>query len=158
MITIIDAVTTARVVDCPTPTVPPSVLRPCRQAIAPIIIEKTSGLTIPPIKSSVVIASRTAEINTLDDTEYNATAVTQPPTMPMQSANTVNNGKLINKANIRGATSLRTGSVPRARIASICCETTIEPSSAEIAEPTRPVTISAQSTGPSSLTSETATR
>ena len=58
----------------------------------------------------------------------------------------------------RGLTSFFMGSVPRARMASICCETTIDPSSAEIAEPTRPVTINAHKTGPSSRTSETATR
>ena len=58
----------------------------------------------------------------------------------------------------RGATNLRFGSVPRARIASICSETTIEPSSAEIADTTRPVTINAVSTGPNSRTSEIETR
>src|SRR4030095_6949021 len=100
----------------------------------------------------------TAVMNTLEDTEYNATAVTQPPKIPRTSAKTVSKGRLTSKAKRRGATSLRTGSVPSARMASICCDTTIDPNSAEIAEPTRPVTISAHSTGPSSRTNETATR
>ena len=65
----IEAITTARVVERPTPTVPPSVLRPWRHAIAPMINEKTIGFTTPPIRSSVVMPSRTAEMNTLDDTE-----------------------------------------------------------------------------------------
>ncbi len=57
----------------------------------------------------------------------------------------------------RGATSLRMGSVPRERIASICWVTTIEPSSAAIPEPTRPDTMSAVSTGPSSRIMESDT-
>jgi hypothetical protein len=61
-------------------------------------------------------------------------------------------------ARSRGATSLRIGSDPSTRRASICCVTTIEPSSAAMPEPTRPVTISAVSTGPSSRTIDTQTR
>jgi len=53
------------------------------------------------------MASRTAEMNTLDETEYSATAVTQPPKIPSTSANTVNKGKLTNNAYKRGATSFR---------------------------------------------------
>ena len=67
--TTIEAMTTARVVERPTPTVPPPVLRPCRHEIAPMISEKTMGLTMPPIISSVVIPSRTEEMKTLDETE-----------------------------------------------------------------------------------------
>ena len=64
--------------------------------------------------------------------------------MPITSVIKVNSGSVIISAIIRGATSLRIGSVPSARIASICSDTTIEPSSAEIAETTRPVTINAR--------------
>jgi len=60
-------------------------------------------------------------------------------------------------ATMRGATSFRTGSLPRTRKASICWVTTIDPSSAAIPEPTRPVTMSAVRTGPSSRTIETHT-
>jgi hypothetical protein len=42
-------------------------------------------------------------------------------------------------------------------MASICCETTIEPSSAAMAEATRPATISPVKTGPSSRTNAVAT-
>jgi len=63
--TMIEASTTARVVERPTPTVPPSVLSPWRHAIVPMISEKTIGLTTPPIRSSVVMPSRTAEMKTL---------------------------------------------------------------------------------------------
>ena len=49
------------------------------------------------------------------------------------------------------------GSVPSARIASTCSDTTIEPSSAAIAEPTRPASMSEASTGPISRTSEVIT-
>ena len=61
-------------------------------------------------------------------------------------------------AAMRGATSLRMGSEPSTRRASICWVTTIEPSSAAMPEPTRPVTMSAVSTGPSSRTIEMQTR
>ena len=81
----------------------------------------------------------------------------QPPPMPTASARSVNSGSIVTSATSRGATSLRTGSVPSARIASICCETTIEPSSAAMAEPTRPAIIRPASTGPSSRTSEVET-
>ena len=43
----------------------------------------------------------------------------------------------------RGVTSLRVGSVPRARMASICSETFIEPSSEAMPEALRPEIISA---------------
>ena len=57
----------------------------------------------------------------------------------------------------RGTTSRRTGEIAIARSASTCSVTTMEPSSAVIPEPTRPPTMSAVSTGPSSRTSERAT-
>ncbi len=60
-------------------------------------------------------------------------------------------------ATMRGVTSLRMGSVPRARMASICSETFMEPSSLAMPEALRPETISPVSTGPSSLTMESAT-
>ena len=58
---------------------------------------------------------------------------------------------MMNPASTRGTTSLRIGSVPRARSALICSVTTIEPSSAAMPDPTRPASINAVSTGPSSL-------
>ena len=60
-------------------------------------------------------------------------------------------------ARILGTTNFLTGSVPSARIALICSVTFIEPSSDAMPEPTRPATINAASTGPSSRTSETDT-
>ena len=58
----------------------------------------------------------------------------------------------------RGATSFRTGSVPRARMASICSETFMEPSSLAMPDVLRPETMRPVRTGPSSLTMESATR
>ena len=75
-----------------------------------------------------------------------------PPTMPTASLMTVSTGTITVPATTRGTTSLRTGSVPSDRSAAICSVTTIDPSSAAMPDPTRPVTISAVSTGPSSLT------
>ena len=61
-------------------------------------------------------------------------------------------------ASTRGTTSLRTGSVPSARSALIWSVTTIDPSSAAMPDPTRPVSIRPVSTGPSSLTIDALTR
>ena len=58
----------------------------------------------------------------------------------------------------RGVTSLRTGSVPRARMASICSVTFMEPISEAMPEALRPETMRPVRTGPSSLTMERATR
>ena len=54
-------------------------------------------------------------------------------------------------ATMRGVTSFFSGSVPSARMASICSVTIIEPSSLAMPEALRPETISAVNTGPSSL-------
>ncbi len=54
-------------------------------------------------------------------------------------------------ASIRGTTSFLMGSVPSARSALIWSVTTMEPSSAAIPDPTRPVSIRPVKTGPSSL-------
>ena len=59
---------------------------------------------------------------------------------------------MITVATMRGKTSLRNGSTPRARMASICSETTIEPSSLAIEEAFLPATMIPVSTGPSSRT------
>ena len=53
-------------------------------------------------------------------------------------------------AKMRGVTSLRSGSTPRARMASICSVTTIDPSSLAMEEALRPETMMPVSTGPSS--------
>ena len=61
-------------------------------------------------------------------------------------------------ASTRGTTSLRTGLVPSARNALIWSVTVIEPSSAAMPELTRPTSMSAVSTGPSSLIIDALTR
>ena len=53
-------------------------------------------------------------------------------------------------ARMRGAASTFTGSRPSEYRASICSETCIVPSSAVMRAPTRPITTTAVSTGPSS--------
>ena len=60
-------------------------------------------------------------------------------------------------ATTRGVTSFFIGSVPSARMASICSVTTIEPSSLAMPEEFRPATISPVSTGPNSRTMPTET-
>ena len=57
----------------------------------------------------------------------------------------------------RGVTSFFMGSVPKARMASICSVTTIDPSSLAMPEEFRPATIRLVSTGPSSRTMEVET-
>lgn len=84
-------------------------------------------------------------------------ATSHPPTSPRKSANTVNKGSTIAVASRRGLISFNTGSVPSARIASICSVTFIDPSSLAIPDEFRPATISAVNTGPISRTSVIAT-
>ena len=60
-------------------------------------------------------------------------------------------------ATTRGVTSFFVGSVPSARMASICSVTVIDPSSLAMPEELRPATISPVMTGPSSVTMPTET-
>jgi hypothetical protein len=57
--------------------------------------------------------------------------------MPTKSAMMVSRGRVTHMASSRGVTSFLTGSVPRARVASICSETFIEPSSEAMPEALR---------------------
>ena len=57
---------------------------------------------------------------------------------------------MVMQEKMRGVTSLRIGSTPRARMASICSVTTIEPSSLAMEEALRPETMMPVRTGPSS--------
>ena len=66
-------------------------------------------------------------------------------------------GSITQVAIMRGVTSFWIGSVPSARMASICSVTFMEPSSLAMPEALRPATSSAVSTGPSSRTSVMAT-
>jgi hypothetical protein len=72
--------------------------------------------------------------------------------MPMKSANTVNSGMSRAHANSRGTTRWCSGCAPSDDSASTCSVTRIVPSSAAIALPTRPASMVAASTGPSSRT------
>ncbi len=85
------------------------------------------------------------------------TVTRPPPTMPHASATMVRKKSMVMDAEMRGVTSLRIGSTPRARMASICSVTTMEPSSLAIEEALRPETMTPVSTGPSSriMVSET---
>src|SRR5687767_12773202 len=65
MITQIDAITTASVVERPTPTVPPVVVKPLWHATLPMIRPKNSGLMRPLTRSEVEIPPLTEFINTL---------------------------------------------------------------------------------------------
>ena len=70
--------------------------------------------------------------------------------MPNASATTVKKNSIETHAKILGVTSFRSGSTPRARMASICSVTTIDPSSLAIDDAFRPATMIPVSTGPSS--------
>ena len=77
--------------------------------------------------------------------------------MPIVSEIIVRKKSMLTVATTRGVTSLRIGSVPSARIASICSETFMEPSSEAMPEALRPDTMRPVSTGPSSLIMESET-
>src|SRR6478672_11268115 len=79
---------------------------------------------------------------------------TAPPVTPRKSEITVRKKSMNTVATTRGPTSFFMGSVPSARMASICSVTTIDPSSLAIPDVFRPATIRLVSTGPSSRTME----
>src|SRR5208282_5363204 len=79
-------------------------------------------------------------------------ATPQPPISPSRSAMMVRKNSMKAVAPTRGVTSFLVGSVPRARMASICSVTIIEPSSLAMPEELRPATISPVMSGPSSVT------
>ena len=70
--------------------------------------------------------------------------------MPQKSATMVRKSSVVTVATMRGVTSLRIGSTPNARIASICSVTTMEPSSLAMDDALRPETMMPVSTAPSS--------
>ena len=74
--------------------------------------------------------------------------------VPTASDRMVRKKSMNTVATIRGITSFFNGSVPSARIASICSVTIMDPSSEAIPEALRPETMSEVSTGPSSLIME----
>ena len=78
------------------------------------------------------------------------TVTAAPPRMPKKLATMVRKKSMVTQAKMRGVTSLRMGSTPRARMASICSVTTMEPSSLAIEEALRPETMMPVRTGPSS--------
>src|SRR5688572_2222129 len=146
-----EAATTALVVARPTPCVPPLVRKPTWQPMVTITKPRKNGLMMP-IQTSWMNSPSTTEFQyTPEETRSCVTAMSQPPSMPTVFATTVRIGHMMKPASTRGTTSLRIGSVPSARKAAICSVTIIEPSSAAIPEPTRPASINAVSTGPSSL-------
>src|ERR1700691_966977 len=79
---------------------------------------------------------------------------TQPMKMPQKSAASVNNGSIKMHANTRVAARYLYGSTAEAVIASICSVTFMDPSSAPIPAPARPLTTNPVITGPLSLTME----
>ncbi len=80
-----------------------------------------------------------------------------PPTIETTSAKIVSSGSITSSATSAARRGSASGSSPIERSASICSVTTIEPSSAAIAAPTRPATTTAVSIGPSSRTEAYAT-
>ncbi len=86
-----------------------------------------------------------------------AVAIRNPPATPSTSATSTSSGKASSPASRRGATRYFIGSVPSVRSASIWSVTRMVPSSAAIAAPMRPATISPASTGASSRTTEMST-
>ncbi|SCA58638.1 Uncharacterized protein AB751O23_AI_00130 [Chlamydiales bacterium SCGC AB-751-O23] len=77
--------------------------------------------------------------------------------MPIIQLKTVRRGNITTPAINRGAIRYLKGLTDMDLRASICSVTFIEPSSAHIAEPTRPVTIKAVKIGPNSISIDLAT-
>ena len=68
-------------------------------------------------------------------------AMMQPPHIPTKSAMMVSSGSITQVAIMRGVTSFWIGSVPSARMASICSVTFMDPSSLAMPVELRPATM-----------------
>ena len=118
---------------------------------------KTTGFVNPCIRSAKSSASIARRQNEMASSRSENTDAVHPPSKPIKSISAVNSGTISSAASKRGATSLRLGSVPIARIASTCSVTSIDPSSDAIPVAHRPVTSNPVNAGPSSRTSAIAT-
>src|SRR5438045_821566 len=83
---------------------------------------------------------------------------TQPMKMPQKVAAMVNSGSINVHATTRVAARYLYGSTAEASIASICCVTFMDPSSAPMPAPARPLTTNPVITGPLSLSIENTIR
>src|SRR6266436_5570602 len=111
-----------------------------------------------PVKTSRKTNACQAELQYWRQSIPNSRLETAPPPASPQASEMMVRKKSMNTVDTtRGVTSFFVGSVPRARMASICSVTTIDPSSLAIPEALRPETISPVMTGPSSVTIPTAT-
>ncbi len=117
----------------------------------------TTGLVKPCIRSAKSSASIARRQNSTALRRSENTDAAHPPSRPMKSIIAVNSGSMSSAASKRGATNLRLGSVPIARMASTCSVTSIDPSSDAIPVAHRPVTSKPVNAGPSSRTRAIAT-
>src|SRR4051812_47428240 len=118
---------------------------------------KKTGLSSP-MKTSCKTSACQALLQYCRASRYNSSLATiNPPANPTRSEIIVRKNSINTDDNTRGVTSFFMGSVPSARMASICSVTTMEPSSLAMPDEFRPATIRLVSTGPSSRTMEVET-
>ena len=97
-------VTTAVVVDCPTPLAPPVVVNPQLQPIIAIIAPKQTALIGALQISQAVKKLRAESKNMRTGNPKILLAISNPPLIPATIETIVNNGNIIQQATTRGIT------------------------------------------------------
>ncbi len=98
------AVTTAVVVDCPTPLAPPVVVKPQLQPMMAIKRPKQPALIMALQISQVCRKLRADSINTVSAIPYIFVAMINPPTIPVIKDRRVKMGSMRKQARTRGMT------------------------------------------------------
>src|SRR5580658_2675298 len=145
-----DDMTTLLVDARPTPCAPWLVVNPKYEDTAPIMNPKTVVLSVGRKKFTqprLANARTTYKWNEIRDTLNSAR---YPPSNPEKSMVNVKIGNATTQATTRGTTSNCKGSVERASMSSICSVALISARTAPMAEPARPATSRAVTSGPTS--------
>jgi hypothetical protein len=98
------AVTTAVVVDCPTPLAPPDVVKPQLQPIMAMITPKKAPLTKQLDRSHTLTKFRAESRNTVSERLYIFVATINPPNIPVIKDSKVKTGSIVQQAITRGIT------------------------------------------------------
>src|SRR5262245_16479907 len=149
--------TTAEVVDRPTASGPPRTLNPSRHPTCAMMVANATLFNSPRKTSRRTIESKTYVRyiqSVMSELKYMKPA---PDIMPKKLLITVRHGTAMSAAINLGARTYSTGSIAIVRNASISLVATIVPISAENADPDRPLTTIAVTSGPNSRVNPMAT-
>ena len=98
--------TTANVVEIPTPRAPPEALKPSWQPKIPIIAPKVAALNMPPIMSAKLNENRTPFKNVSYEISTKKTETSRAPAMATKFAKITRIGSMMTQARKRGITKV----------------------------------------------------